>query len=167
MIRRIATMFILFALAPPCAVAQSTVLIVRHAERADAGARGGMTSAADPDLSAAGRARALSLAAALKDAAITAIFATEYRRTQQTAAPLAKALRLTVVTIPARDVQGLVAKVNAAPGNVLVVGHSNTIPDVITSLGVEARVDIAESQYDNLFIVTRGQTTALLRLHYK
>jgi broad specificity phosphatase PhoE len=167
MITRIATMLILLALTPPCAVAQPTVLIVRHAERADAGPRGGMTSAADPDLSAAGRARALALAAALRDAAITAIFATEYRRTQQTAAPLAKALRLTVVTIPARDVQGLVAKVNAVPGNVLVVGHSNTIPDVIQSLGVESRVDIAESQYDNLFILTRGQKTALLRLHYR
>ena len=164
---RIAMIFILFAVAPPCAVAQSTVLIVRHAERADAGSRGGMTSAADPDLSAAGRARALSLAAALKDAAITAIFATEYRRTQQTAAPLAKALRLTVVTIPSRDVQELVARVNAAPGNVLVVGHSNTIPEVIKSLGVDARVEIADSQYDNLFIITRAQKTALLRLHYR
>ena len=73
----------------------------------------------------------------LKDAGITAIFATQYKRTQQTAAPLAAALGVTVVTIPSADTARLVAKVKAAPGNVLVVGHSNTVPDVIKGLGVE------------------------------
>ena len=55
--------------------------------------------AADPDLSEAGRARAASLATALKDAGIVAIFTTEFKRTQQTAEPLAKALGLTVKVV--------------------------------------------------------------------
>ena len=64
----------------------------RHAERADSGA-GGMAS--DPPLSAAGRARAESLAAMLKDTKLTAIFTTEFKRTQETAAPVAAAQHVT------------------------------------------------------------------------
>ena len=80
------------ALAPPPAAAQHTVFLVRHAERADTTPGAARRWPTDPDLSDAGRARAESLAAALKDAKITAIYTTEFKRTQQTAAPLAKAL---------------------------------------------------------------------------
>ena len=81
------------------AAAQSTVFVVRHAERADAGSAGAGMMANDPDLAEAGRARAESLATALKDAGITAIYATQFKRTQQTAAPLAKALGVPVTTV--------------------------------------------------------------------
>ena len=50
------------------AVPESTVFLVRHAERADTAGGAAPTMAADPDLSPAGRTRAESLAAALKDA---------------------------------------------------------------------------------------------------
>jgi phosphohistidine phosphatase SixA len=149
------------------AVAQSTIFVVRHAERADAGTAAATMTGADPDLSAAGTVRAGALATMLKDAGITAIFATQFRRTQQTAAPLATALGVTVATIPSGDTAGLLAKVKAAPGNVLVVGHSNTLPEVIRGLGVGTPVIVAESEFDNLFIVTRGEKPALLRLHYR
>ena len=141
------------------------MFIVRHAERADAGGTTPMTGA-DPNLSDAGLARARSLAAMLKDAGITAIFVTEFKRTQQTAAPLATALGVTPVTIPSADTAGLVAKVKASPGNVLVVGHTNTVPEVIKGLGVDAPVIVAETEFDNLFIVSRGEKPALVRLHY-
>ena len=71
------------------AAAQSQVFIVRHAEKAPIPAGAAPMMAEDPDLSTAGQERAASLGVALKDAAITAIYATQYKRTQQTAAPLA------------------------------------------------------------------------------
>jgi broad specificity phosphatase PhoE len=152
------------------AVAQQTVFLVRHAERADGGAGAAttsMTMGADPDLSAAGRARAESLAAVLEDAKITAIIATEYKRTQQTAAPLAKTLGVTVTTIKANEPAELIKTVKAAAGNVLIVGHSNTMPDVMRALGAPAPAAIADNEYDNLFVLTVGTTTTILRLHYQ
>ncbi len=164
--RRLALSFLLVLLAVPAA-AQQLIFVVRHAERADAAAGASPMMASDPDLSEAGRARAESLAAALKDAKISAIFVTPYKRTQQTAAPLATALGVTILTIPSTDTEGLVAKVKAAPGNVLIVGHSNTVPEVIKGLGIDTPPPVAETDFDNLFIVTRGEKPALLRLHYR
>ena len=125
------------------ATAQSTIFIVRHAEKADA--------TKDPDLSEAGRARAEALAKMLQDANITAIYATEFKRTQQTAAPLAKALGITVTTLPAENSAALIAKLRSSNGNALVVGHGNTIADLIKALGISEPINIAENDYDNLF----------------
>ena len=147
--------------------AQSTVFVVRHAERADAGATASPMMATDPDLSEIGKARAESLAIALKDAGITAIFTTEYKRTQQTAAPLAKARGIQATTVPARDMPALIEKIKAASGNVLVVGHSNTVADVISRLGVTDAVKVGDNDYDNLFVLVRSEKPVLLRLHYK
>ena len=149
------------------ASAQPAVFIVRHAERADAGTPAAKVPGADPDLSEAGRARAESLATTLKDARITAIFVTEYKRTAQTAAPLAKALGIQPTAITSKDVDGLAEKVRTAAGNVLVVGHSNSVPTLIKALGVADPLTIAEEEFDNLFVVSRGSPPALLRLHYR
>jgi hypothetical protein len=46
------------------------------------------------------------------------------------------------------------------------VGHSNTVPDTIKALGIEAPPAIAETEFDNLFIVTRGEKPAMVRLRY-
>jgi broad specificity phosphatase PhoE len=139
--------------------AQSTIFIVRHAEKADA--------TKDPDLSEAGRARAEALAKTLKDANITAIYATEFKRTQQTAAPLAKALGITVTTLPAKDYAALIAKLRASTGNTLVVGHGDTISALIKALGISDPINIAENDYDNLFAVALDQKPHLIRLHYR
>jgi phosphohistidine phosphatase SixA len=149
------------------AAAQPVVFLVRHAERADAGGAAPGMMKDDPDLSPAGRARAASLARLLQDARITAIFTTQYRRTRQTAAPLAKALGIQPTVIPADDAAGLLGKLRALSGNALVVGHSNTVPGTIRSLGVAEAVEIGESDFDNLFVVVRGSPPALVRLHYR
>ena len=149
------------------AAAQSLVFVVRHAERADAGAGGATTMAADPDLSDVGRARAESLASLLKDANVTAIFVTPYKRTRQTAEPLAKALGIQPIEIDAKDSAGLIDKVKAASGNVLVIGHSNTIPEVLTRLDIQGIPKLADADYDNLFVVIRGAKPSLLRLHFR
>ncbi len=148
------------------AAAQNAVFVVRHAERADAGS-GATTMATDPELSDIGRTRAQSLAAMLKDAGVTVIFVTEYKRTQQTAEPLAKLLGIQATVVSAKDTQGLIEKVKAVTGRALVVGHSNTVPEVLGKLGVENPPKLADSDYGDLFMVSRGDTTTLFRLHYR
>jgi broad specificity phosphatase PhoE len=158
----------LFALAVSSdAVAQGTILLVRHAERADAVSGGSPMMASDPSLSEAGRRRAESLAAVLRDAALTAIYVTEYKRTQETAAPLATALGIAVTTVPAKDTAGLVERLKAARGNVLVVGHSNTVPEIVKALGILPPLTIEDNDFDDLLIVTTAPQPQLLRLHYR
>jgi phosphohistidine phosphatase SixA len=147
--------------------AQGTVFIVRHAERADSEKGAAQTMGADPNLSAAGHARAASLGTMLKDAGITAIFVTEFKRTQETAAPLAKLLGVTPSIVKGDDQAGLLARLKQVTGNALVVGHSNTVPDVIKALGVSTSVTIGGDDFDNLFIVTSGQPPRFVRLHYR
>jgi 2,3-bisphosphoglycerate-dependent phosphoglycerate mutase len=155
--------FLLFL--PSAVLAQSTIFVVRHAERADAGMAA--VSGADPDLSDLGRARAESLAAMLKDARITHIFVTEFKRTRQTAEPLATRLRLVPTVMSSKSTPGVAERVKSTPGNVLVVGHSNTVPDILKALGVEEAVVLADSEYDNLFVVTSGASPSLVRLRYR
>jgi len=159
MTKRLGFYFLLLSAFLSTATAQSTIFIVRHAEKADA--------TKDPDLSEAGRARAEALAKTLRDARITAIYATEFKRTQQTAAPLAKALGLTVTTLPAKDNAALIAKLRASTGNALIVGHGDTIPDLIKALGISDPINIAENDYDNLFVVVLDEKPHLIRLHYR
>ncbi len=105
----------------------------------------------------------------LKDANISAIFTTEFKRTQQTATPLAKALGLTIKTMPASDTKGLIEQVRAAKGNVLIVGHSNTVPEIVKALGITTPVTVGDTEFDNLFVITSSTTggSSLLRLHYR
>jgi phosphohistidine phosphatase SixA len=152
------------------AVAQAeppAIFIVRHAERADAANGSPATMASDPDLSDAGRQRAESLGTALKDAAITAIFVTEYKRTQETAAPLAKVTGVSVTIVPAKETGTLIAKLRSSTGNSLIIGHSNTLPEIIQALGVSTPITIADSEYDNLFVVTTGSPARLIHMHYR
>ncbi|MCC7186032.1 MAG: histidine phosphatase family protein [Acidobacteria bacterium] len=152
-------------MAPSVAEAQM-VIVVRHAERADGGTAApgtAMTGANDPELSAAGKARAQALAAMLKDAGVTAIYTTEYTRTKDTAAPLAAALKVTAEIVSARDQAALISKIKAhSAGAVLVVGHSNTVPTIIKALG-GADVTLAETEYDSLFFVAPGGVTTRIR----
>jgi broad specificity phosphatase PhoE len=149
----------LVGLALSSSFSQSTVFIVRHAEKTD--------NSKDAELSEAGRARAEALANMLKDSKISAIYTTEFKRTEQTAAPVAKALGLTVTTLPSENQAALVAKLRTSTANSLVVGHGNTIPDVIKALGIPEPVNIPDSDYDNLFVVVLGEKPYLIRLHYR
>ena len=152
----------------PSATGQGTIFLVRHAERADTAAG---TTTPDPSLSDAGRARAVSLATMLKDAGITAIFVSEFRRTRETAAPLADALGIVPTVVAQNDVKALLSRFASIAGNVLVVGHSNTLPMIIEALGVTPPA-IGDADFDNLFLVTPAQPSSglpprVIRLHYR
>ena len=152
--------------APAGAEAQRLVLLVRHAERADGGVPpAGMVGPADPDLSAEGRARADRLAVMLADAGITKIIVSEFRRTVQTAEPLAKRLGLAPERVASADVTSLAARLATYRDDVvLVVGHSNSLPATITALG-GPKVTIAETDYTNLFVYVPA-TRVLTNLRY-
>jgi broad specificity phosphatase PhoE len=147
------------------ASAGQVIFLVRHAERAPtpapapaaapAPAKAHGMMADDPPLSQAGEQRAAKLAAMLASSGIRHVYTSEYRRTRQTAAPLANALHVTPVMAAASDPGRLVARVKADQGNVLIVGHSDTVPDLLKKLGVRATVTIADGDYDNLFVVFR------------
>ena len=141
---------------------QSTVFLVRHAEKEPGGT--------DPSLIALGRERAESLAATLADAGITAIFSSEYKRTQETAAPLGKRLGLPVTAVPGKDLDALMSKVRAlAPGGrALIVGHANTIPELAQRLTGIKVAELTESDYDRLYVATprTDGEGELLLLHY-
>ena len=166
-VRSLVVAALLCLVLPWPAAAQQLVYVVRHAERADGGAgAGSMTSENDPPLSKAGEERAARLAAMLTDARITAIYATEYRRTQDTAKPLAARLGLTVFSNPAREGEALIAKLKKDHANdvVLLVGHSNSIPALIKALGGQD-ITIRDDEYDNLFVVVPA-TRTVSRIRY-
>lgn len=144
-----------------CWGTQTTILLVRHADR---------QGSADA-LSPAGTARAQDLARVLEKSGISAIYTSEAARTQQTAAPTASVLGITPTAVSSADVAGLVAAIRGshAGQTVLVVGHSNTVPQIIAEFGGPA-VAIGETEYDNFFLLTlcrcRWQSVKLTNLQY-
>lgn len=144
------------------------VILVRHAEKAPE------TSDApgDPNLSAAGAARAAALAQALEGMKVTAIVTTHLQRTGQTAAPLARALGLTPEVVKIEKGEAIpahAAKVAAAvrrhPGGVvLVVGHSNTVTPILAALGGPILPDLPDGEYGNLFVLTPDPSGGPARL---
>ena len=164
--RRAAIASVIMVLISAASAAAQTIFVVRHAERADSAAGAPAMMATDPDLSEQGRARAQSLAAMLKDANVQAIFTTQYKRTKQTAEPLAKALGVTATEVDARNMAALVQQVKGTRGNALVVGHSNSVPALLKELGFAAP-EIPDTEYDNLFVVTLGDKPSMVRLRFK
>ena len=138
--------------APPAAAqpgrtdATTTVILVRHAERA--------AGEGDVPLSAAGRERAQALAHLLRDAGIRAIITSQMIRTKQTADPLAQQQKITPEALPADKLDAVVEKIkNLHGGAVLVVHHSNTVPTIVEKLGGMI-APIRDDEFDRLVIMT-------------
>lgn len=144
------------------------VVVVRHAEK-------GSEPASDPALSAAGQQRALALAAALESTHITSIITTPYRRTRETAMPLARRLGLVPQVVAPKSgesaeahVADVVALVRKQSGQVLVVGHSNTAPEIVRALGGPKLLELCESSFGHAFVVVapKKADSTVLRLRY-
>lgn len=134
-------------LAPGAALAEpSAIYLVRHGEKASVGQ--------DPELTPQGQARAQAIATILSRAGITSVFSTPTRRTRQTAQPLAQRIGIEVQLYDPRAPKALVEKVKALSGPVLVVGHSNTLPELVRLFGGTPGADIAETEYDRLYQLT-------------
>jgi len=139
------------------------VFLVRHAERAD---DGGMTGEEDPHLSGAGEERARALAEVLKGAGLTHIHSSDYLRTRETAAPTAAESGLPVALYDVRALDSLAEALLGTPGRHLVVGHSNSTPELVRALGGDPGGEIDTMEYDRLYLVIirrDGVETVLLR----
>jgi len=105
----------------------------------------------------------------LKDAGIKRIFVSDVKRTQQTADPLAKALGLKPTVIDKKDVNTLVRDVfYGTGGNALVVGHGDTLPQIIQRVQAGTIPPIGENEYDALYVLTvlEGSSTPVVKLRY-
>ena len=138
--------------AEPAAGEQTLVVVVRHAERA-------AVEGDDPPLSAAGAERARSLADAVADLGLTAIYATQRQRTQLTAQPAAARLGIPITVLPIAvaaehaALQASEIRTRHAGGTVLVVGHSNTVPLIVRALGGPDVEAIEDHEFDHLYLV--------------
>ena len=146
----------------------TTVIVVRHAEKATG-------QGDDPHLSDAGERRAEALARALENAGVSAVITTQWKRTAETALPTAREAGATPEVVPVawdsipRNAADVAAAVRRHPGEVvLVVGHSNTVPDIVAALGVERPAEICDSEYDRMEIVSmeEGGNAQLIEARY-
>jgi len=174
-IRRLALLFAVAA-GSACSAAQSQqavpgttiVILARHAEKAS-------ETETDPELSRRGRERAAALGRALEGARLTGGIVSERIRTHQTAGP---ALAIHGIVPDTVSIQGGVAahargvaeriRAHHAGGTVLVVGHSNTIPAIMTALGAGPLPDICDAAYGNLYVMAleKDQPPAILRTKF-
>lgn len=156
------------ALCSPAQAQASTIILVRHAEKAN--------SSGDPALTPLGERRAMDLATALAQVHLDAIFSTQYQRTRFTAGPAARAAKMEPQVIPATgninlDALATAHAIDALPAEsvVLVVGHSNTLGPIIAALGGPKVSDLCDGEYGTLLILTRQGAdgpASLIRAHY-
>lgn len=123
------------------------IYVSRHGEKA-------VSDSKDPPLAPAGEVRARHIAVMLKDAGIKQVFSTPYQRTRSTAAPTAAQFGLTVQTYDPGKQAEFAKQVRGMGGNMLLVGHSNTIRELVQQLGGEAGGEIADDEYSRLYHLT-------------
>ena len=142
----------------------TTVILVRHAEKKIE------PNNPDPDLSPEGVERAQEIARMFGESGVNAIYATQYKRTQQTVKPLADRTVVPVSLLNANQTDELVNRIqtNHRGQTVFVAGHNNTVPAIVSTLSGETYPLIPESEYDNLYIVTiyRFGKAKVLKLKY-
>ena len=147
--------FLLTVLGATPAVAADTVYVMRHLQKA---------AGDDPPLTEEGTINAKSVASQLGNAGIKAVFATKTRRATQTGERLAQANGLAVTAYDPRNVPALVEQVKAISGNVLGVGHSNTVPDLVAAFGGAKPAPLTEADYGTIYVVNAG-SSAVTTMH--
>jgi broad specificity phosphatase PhoE len=151
---------LLFVWSLPC-FAQRTLVVVRHADKID--------DSHDAVLSPTGQAQAKRLAHVLKDLGISAIYTTQFKRTIQTAAPLAELLKIKLLAYEQTDVDGVVKEIQKRHPKevVMVVGHRSTVPKILKQFGAAEPVALGSSEYDSLFILTLPPSESPTLLHLR
>ena len=128
----------------------TTVILVRHAEKNIE------PDNPDPDISPAGQVRAQEIARMLAGSGVQGIYATQYKRTQQTVAPLADRLNIPITAVDAKQSGEVVRRISTdhRGQTIFIAGHNNTVPELVNMLSGENVPLIPESEFDNMFIVT-------------
>lgn len=138
--------FFIFGLLWAVVTQAQTFYLVRHTEKVDDGSK-------DPVLTQPGQKRAQNIAAMLSHAGIKYIFSTDYQRTQLTAKPLADFLNVEITSYDPSQLPSFAIQLQALDGNALVVGHSNTTPQLAQLLSGQPAIELDESDYDHVFQV--------------
>ena len=136
----------------------SVYYFIRHAEKD----RSDSTNK-NPSLTIQGLERANKWALFFKDKNIAAVYSTNYKRTQQTALPIAKEQNLEIISYTAKELISEKFIADNKGKNIVIVGHSNTTPELVNNLlGEKKYEDISDSENNNVFIVTlnKNKTTA-------
>ena len=125
-----------------------TIVLVRHAEKADG-------TSQDPELSASGKERAQRLVKKVNKYRPKEIYSTDFKRTKDTVQPLAAKRHLQIQTYDAKDPKALVAKILASPSKrVLVSGHSNTVPGLANLLAKkELFKNLDDTEYGAIWVI--------------
>lgn len=143
----------------------TTVILVRHAEK-----NLDDPNNQDPDLTPEGFARAQDIARMFNGAGINTIFATQYKRTQQTVKPLSDRIGVPVTLLNSKETDELVTRVQTSlrGQTIFVAGHNSTVPAIASTLSGESFSTIPETEYDNLYVVTiyRFGKAKVLKLKY-
>jgi phosphohistidine phosphatase SixA len=142
----------------------TTVILVRHAEKKLE------PNNQDPDLAPEGVERAQEIARMFGNTGLNAIYATQYKRTQQTVKPLSDRTGMAVTLLESSQTDELVKRIQTSlrGQTIFVAGHNNTVPKIASELSGENFPVIPESEYDNLFIVTiyRFGKAKVIKLKY-
>ena len=118
----------------------------------------------DPDLTEEGRRQAALLASWFTSNPPAAIFVSNTKRAQQTAAPLAARLGIEPRIYDPADTAGLIGEVMKEPPPVLIVGHSNTVPDIVTGLGGERPAPLVHTDFGDIWVIEQGRRTVRTRI---
>jgi phosphohistidine phosphatase SixA len=146
----------------------TTYYLVRHAEKESSTTMSSSAMTTDVPLSEAGRQRAEALKDLLKNEDIKYIFSTNFIRTKSTAQPLATALNIPVEIYDQKDA-GFANRLKSIDGNVLIVGHSNTVDELVNELAGQKEVngDLPDSAYGDVFIIKRkGNQISFEKKHF-
>jgi phosphohistidine phosphatase SixA len=137
-------------LLPSGVTAKTKIYLVRHAEK---------QSGTDPELTDAGKKRAGDLMRTLKNKNVKRIYVTQFKRTQMTADSMRLQLGIDTVHYQADengiDLFNKITAHNDFNTTILIIGHSDTVPDYIKKLGVAnyPQANITDTEFDNLFKV--------------
>ena len=133
----------------------STFYVMRHLHTPE--------GAADPDLTAEGQRQAQLLANWFGTEPPATIFVSNTKRAQQTAAPLAAKLGITPIVYDPRNTAALMGEVMKEPPPVLIVGHSNTVPDIVAALGGERPGPLVHEDFGDVWRI-RGRSMVRSRI---
>jgi 2,3-bisphosphoglycerate-dependent phosphoglycerate mutase len=166
MVRKSILLLVVFLFTVTFAISESgitTVILVRHAEKST-------TPKDDPILSDTGKSRAEHLANMLSNAGVQAVYTSQYERTKSTASPLAMKLGINATVIDAAKSDEFANSIRSKNAGqiVLVVGHSNTLPEIIHELGGPEIPELDDQEYDSFFVLSVPESgeSKLLKLKF-
>ena len=122
-----------------------TLYLVRHAEKNH--------TDKNPALTQCGKERAKQLASILSTTNIKSIYSTSYQRTMSTAAPLSNNTNIAIKNYSPEHLNQLSLQLIHQNENALVVGHSNTTPELVRLLTKKNTDEVAEIVEDEFRVL--------------